>query len=218
MIEIGNRIYFVDMGTQAIEDLRRYGKEVEAVKGIFVTHMHGDHANGILSFVDLCNWFFTGAEPKIFLPTEEGVEAVKGWINALDKHTWRGIDIDVTKEGVFYDDGFLKVTAVRTQHTRMSYCYFIEAEGKKILFTGDLRSPSIDYPKEAFGKRLDMVVCESAHFSPLEYIPVFEKSDIKKVFINHIQPRKLPIAQQLIEELNGRIDASIATDETVVEL
>lgn len=218
MLETRGRIYFVDMGTQAIEDLRRRNIDVEAVKGIFITHMHGDHVNGLLSFVDLCNWYFTSADPHIFLPTEEGAAAVKCWIASLDKRPWRGIDLNVTREGTFYDDGFLKVTAVKTLHTRISYAYIIESEGKTLLFTGDLKGTDIDYPKEVFGNKVDMVVCESAHIDPLSYIPVFEKSDIKRVFINHCQPRKVPNALELAARLSGKTEVRLANDGMEVNL
>lgn len=202
MIETGGRFYFVDMGTQAIEDIRRRDIPPEDVKGIFVTHMHGDHVNGLLSFVDICNWYFTSADPKIFLPTEEGIEALKGWINALEKRPWRGMELNTVHEGVIYDDGFIKITAEQTKHTRASFAYFAEAEGKTVLFTGDLRGVNEDYPKGAFGRTLDCVICESAHIDPRGYAEAFEKSDIKRVFVNHCQPRKMP----LVPELAGLCD------------
>ena len=53
MIEVGENIYFVDMGTPSIDELRKRGKSVDAVKGVFITHMHGDHTDGLIQFVDL---------------------------------------------------------------------------------------------------------------------------------------------------------------------
>ncbi|MBR5747103.1 MAG: ribonuclease Z [Clostridia bacterium] len=217
MIEAGEMIYFIDMGTQAVEDLRRRDIPVESVKGIFVTHMHGDHVNGLLSFVDICNWYFTGADPKIYLPTEEGINAVKTWVNALEKRPWRGIELNLVREGVIYDDGFLKITAQQTRHTRASYAYFAEADGKTALFTGDLRGVDEDYPAGAFGRTLDAVICESAHIDPRGYAQVFAKSDIKRVFINHCQPRKVPLVPELAK-LCDKFPVRLATDGMEVKL
>lgn len=217
MIETGGRIYFVDMGTQAIEDLRRRDIPPEDVKGIFVTHMHGDHVNGLLSFVDICNWYFTSADPKIFLPTEEGIEALKGWINALEKRPWRGIELNTVHEGVIYDDGFIRITAEQTKHTRASFAYFVEAEGKTVLFTGDLRGVNEDYPKGAFGRTLDCVICESAHIDPRGYTEAFEKSEIKRVFVNHCQPRKMPLVPELARSCD-KFPVRFATDGMEVRL
>lgn len=51
--------------------LRTRGIEVEDIKGIFITHMHGDHTNGLISFVDLISWYFKTAGPRN-LPAELG--------------------------------------------------------------------------------------------------------------------------------------------------
>ena len=212
MITVGENVYFVDMGTQAIEDLRRMDIAPERVKGVFITHMHGDHVNGLLSFADLCNWFFTSADPKLYLPTPEGAEAVKSWILALDKREECRMDIRIVNEGVIFDDGALKVTAVRTKHTRISYAYIIETEGKTLLFTSDLKAVDEDYPKCVFGRTLDAVICESAHVHPADYLPVFEKSDIRRVFLTHVQPRKYEEARAFAARYKDIYGVTLAED------
>lgn len=74
LIETNGRYYFIDMGVNAIDALRTRGIDVEDVKGIFITHMHGDHTNGLVSFVDLISWYFKTADPEICLPNLEGFE------------------------------------------------------------------------------------------------------------------------------------------------
>lgn len=66
MVEVSGRYYFVDMGIMAIDELVTRGIPVDAVKGIFITHMHGDHTNGLFSFVDLITWYFKNVDPEIF--------------------------------------------------------------------------------------------------------------------------------------------------------
>ena len=66
MIETGEARYFVDMGTQATEQLMTRGIPMDAVKTIFVSHMHGDHTDGLISFVDLCNGVLSD-KPLFFL-------------------------------------------------------------------------------------------------------------------------------------------------------
>ncbi|MBQ6183615.1 MAG: ribonuclease Z [Clostridia bacterium] len=218
MLTVGENVYFVDMGTQAIEDLRRMDIAPERVKGVFITHMHGDHVNGLLSFVDICNWFFTSADPGIFLPTREGAAAVKNWILALDKRDVCRIEPCVTEEGVIFDDGTLSVTAVRTQHTRRSFAYFIRAEGKTLLFTSDLKGAEVDFPAVPEGTTLDAVICESAHVPPMDYVPVFEKLRIKRAFVTHVQPRKAEQARELMSALEGKIPVFIPRDGDEYEL
>ena len=56
MLEIAGRYYFVDMGTMAMDVLRTKGISPDDVNGVFITHKHGDHTDGLPQFVDLCSW------------------------------------------------------------------------------------------------------------------------------------------------------------------
>ena len=80
MVEVSGRYYFVDMGIMAIDELVTRGIPVDAVKGIFITHMHGDHTNGLFSFVDLITWYFKNVDPEIFLPRIEGAKIIQDWL------------------------------------------------------------------------------------------------------------------------------------------
>ena len=148
LIETNGRYYFIDMGVNAIDALRTRGIEVEDVKGIFITHMHGDHTNGLISFVDLISWYFKTADPEICLPNLEGVEAIRAWLKA-NHCEMRDLRFKKVTDGTIFDDGYLKVTAIPTQHCPDSHAFFVEAEGKAVLFTGDLKHPNVDFPKIA---------------------------------------------------------------------
>ncbi|MBQ6708049.1 MAG: ribonuclease Z [Clostridia bacterium] len=204
MIEVGGNIYFVDMGTHAIEGMRDRNLPIEAVKGIFITHMHGDHSNGLIPFIDICNWFFIDTDPLICIPNIEAVDIIKKWQDITLVSPLREFRFKETKEGVIFDDGVLKVTAVATQHCLNSYSYILEAEGKTVLFTGDLRNPGIDFPAPAMERELDLAICEAAHFSALDYLPVFEKCKIRKVCINHNFDLQLPSVLTLCDTLNQK--------------
>lgn len=188
MIEVSGRYYFIDMGTQAIEDLIHRGISIDAVKAIFITHPHGDHTNGLISFVDLVNWYFKTAEPAVYFPDESLVTGMKAWISG-GKDLREGIHFNVFEEGVICDDGFVKVTAIATQHCPHSFAFLVEAEGKKVLFTGDLKHPTVDFPKVAFEEELDLIIVESAHFSSDATEAVLENAKVKRVLHNHISPR-----------------------------
>lgn len=110
MIEICGRYYFIDMGTPPIDHLITTGIPIDAVKGIFITHMHGDHTDGLISFVDLISWYFKTADPTIFLPNIEAVKVIESWIKVTDSST-RELHYQEIHSGVIFDDGFIKVTA-----------------------------------------------------------------------------------------------------------
>ncbi len=190
MLEVSGRYYFIDMGTQAIEDLHVRGVAVEDVKGIFITHCHGDHTNGLISFVDLINWYYKSADPVILLPEQDAIDAMCAWIRSNGTDI-RPLKLELVKEGLTFDDGFVKLHAIRTQHCRTSYAYLIEVEGKKLLFTGDLHNPKVDFPdvsKICGDEAIDLAVCESAHFPPKDMEQALAKINVKRVLHNHISP------------------------------
>ena len=132
MVEVGQRINFFDMGTSGIEPLVDRGIPVSAVQGIFITHMHGDHTNGLVPFMDLISWYYKDARPEIFLPKVEAATLMESWLlfNATGK--MKDVNFHTVQPGVLFDDGFLKVTAIRTKHCDISYAYLLEAEGKSV--------------------------------------------------------------------------------------
>ncbi len=217
MIRIADRTYFVDMGTQIVPDLVNRGIPVESVKGVFITHMHGDHTNGLISFADLVHWHYKTADPLILMPEQQGVDALENWIKAAQSGFREGVRIRAYEEGVIYDDKVLKVTAIRTKHLAVSYAFLIEAQGKRLLFTGDLNRQMSDFPVSVLEEPLDLLVCESAHFSPLLYKPVLQGKDIRQVIITHYAPRHLTDIRQLIAEMEP-MPVKMANDGLELEI
>lgn len=217
LLEIRGNAYVVDMGMMTIEEIRRRGISVPDVKGVFITHMHGDHVNGLPSFVDLCSWYFTSADPVILLPSDKGCKAVRTWLESLDS-TPRGLRISAYAPGRIFDDGILRVTAFKTNHTETSHAFLCEAEGKRILFTGDLSPEAADFPKELFGTKLDLAVCETAHVHPEAYLPVWANLSVGEVVLQHVQPRKEREAKELAERQRVRPRVSVGFDGMELEL
>lgn len=192
LIEVGDRRYFIDMGTQSIEQLITRDIPIDSVKGIFFTHMHGDHTDGLISFVDLCTWYFKNTDPAIYLPepVDDTVAALKAWLkcNGVEMRPFRFAPVH---EGLLYEDEAIRVTAFRTKHNQMSHAFLIETtcgEEKRVLFTGDLchKGPQEDFPLSVFEKPLDLAICEVAHFSATKYLPLFENQpNLKRVCFNH---------------------------------
>ncbi len=204
MLETGGNVYFIDMGTSAIDALRTRNISVDAVKGVFITHMHGDHTNGLIQFVDLITWYFRTPDPVICLPIPEAGQVIRDWLAVTLNVAKKEIHYRETQPGTVFDDGVLRVTAVATMHCHKSFSYIVEAEGKTVLFTGDLKHPSVDFPAPAMELPLDLIVCEAAHFEATSYLPVFEQCNIRNVCVTHYSDEFLPSVLTLCAELNAR--------------
>jgi ribonuclease BN (tRNA processing enzyme) len=220
MITIGEgndaRRYFIDMGTQAIEDMRTRGIPIESAKAVFLTHPHGDHTHGVISFIDLCCWYFKNANPTVFFPENEEIDALKGWLHVCGTEISDGVELKLCHEGKMYDDGILSVTAYRTKHCGTSYAYLIEAEGKRVLFTGDLsHNPIDDFPYSA-AHDCKLIICECAHFDASVLEGIFMRCEPESVIINHYSHVRMLGLYELEKKLP--MPFALATDNMEVEI
>jgi len=188
LLEVGGSYYIIDMGTQTIEDLRRREIAIENVRLVICTHPHGDHTDGLVSFVDLLNWYFKQAQTKILVPDERLIPLLKAWAQISDngKPVRDDLFLSAYAAGIAYEDEHLRLTAIPTQHCANAYAFLVEAEGKKLLFTGDLCRPDVDFPTVAFETELDLIICELAHFSPDTCVAAFDRTKAKRILHTHI--------------------------------
>ena len=196
MIETSGRYYFVDLGILPFEELVTRNIPVEAIQAVFITHMHGDHDNGLVSFADLLSWHYKTLDPAIFVPDTGCADVIRQWM-AFGGTKMRPLRFEEIRAGEIFDDGFLKVTAIPTKHCVGSHAFLIEAEGKNILFTGDLKHPTVDFPAIAMERPTDLMICEAAHFTATDYAPVLSKCPTKQVCVNHYVVWNIPNVMQL---------------------
>lgn len=216
MLEAGDKKYLIDAGTNPIDALVKRNIAPERINAVFITHTHGDHIDGLIPFVDLCCWKFKNAEPVIYLPEMAAADAIKTFIGCLHVTFRDEIRFEKVTEGAFYDDGTLKVTAFKTGHMEYAYAYLCESEGKKLLFTGDLKHGDgavSDYERFVPGERLDLVVAEGVHFDACLYKEPLLKNPPKLFCFNHYSLGRMEPCLRLKRELNGEVDIVFATDD-----
>ncbi len=201
LLESGGQYYVFDAGTQFVEDLHTRRIPAEAVKLVICSHPHGDHTDGLISFVDLMSWFYRKVPPmKVLVPSGALIEPMSQWIAATGT-TMRGDLVSVYGAGVVFDDGRVKVTAYPTLHCGDSYGFVIEAEGRRILYTGDMSGwPADDMEALDPGPGFDLALCEAAHFSPALLPSIFDGMGVREVYLVHVYPGNYPEAYRLQKE------------------
>ena len=220
LLEIGEKKYFLDMGCNPLEYLADHGMHIRDVTAAFISHTHGDHINGIIPITEVINSAFRDATIAFYVPTLAVVDAINGF-KAMNGAVLRdSVPFHQITEGVFYDDGVLRVTAYRNGHTACSYSFLFEAEGKTAFFTGDLspRGAVEEYP-QTVKRQYDFVACEGAHMWPIEYREAFEAIPQKQIWFYHYIPG--PCQEQILqlrEELKAIVPIHLATDGCVVEI
>lgn len=212
MIEVGERVYLIDAGAPVVECLRAQGllmqREAAArIAAVFTTHAHSDHTVGLLHLLDTCTWFFRDADLDVYLTKTELGEAFVRCIEQMERMNFPHdrLRLNAAHEGVVFDDGVLRATYLPTRHCEPdpSYAILIEAEGKAVLFSGDLsaRLEKQDVPTLLSSRELDLFVCEMAHFTPQQLAPYLDTCRAKDVRINHFcPPEKIEQTRLLAEE------------------
>lgn len=221
LLEVGERKYLIDIGTNPIEKLVTKGIHVNSINAIFITHMHGDHCNGLVPYIDLCSWYYKNAEPHICTPLEpEKLNAgLCGWLGAIGRNV-RQFGMSQITDGFVFDDGTIKLRAIKTKHTQASYAFLVEAEGKRVLFSGDLccDGPEKDFPLWVLDEPLDLAICEAAHFPATRYVPLLEerKENLGAVCITHYVPRHISSALEMAKALDVKF--TLAYDDREIVL
>ena len=123
-------------------------------------------------------------------------------------------------EGIVYEDEFIRITATLNRHIENSYSFLVEADGRRVVFSGDLSQnlKGDDFPKILSESEVDLFICEMAHFGEDEVLPNLKTCKAKRVIFNHYQKVK----EEHIERLSvaGRFPfpVSMAQDMQSIEL
>lgn len=196
LYEIGDRAYLFDAGEPVQALLIRRGFDFSHLKAVFITHMHADHVNGLVTLIKhIIKYPSKDQLVHVYFPDPKAKDAFLAWYeltNAryveLDSH----IVFHTSQEGEIYDDGTLCVKALPTEHIAYdggkprSYSYILQGEGKRILHTGDLSGDFHDFPTVSYSEAFDVCVCEATHYSQENAYSKFEKSHFDRLLFIHI--------------------------------
>lgn len=238
LISIGEKNYLIDAGAPIMKLLQVYGVKFNTLSDIFITHSHGDHYLGLVEFVNQMESFkqFEDVHVTIHGPALFPYEAMRTFLfgdGNLHSHKLGGnrhesnnsesrISFERYSEGEIFNDGTLKVTAYKTRHFEDSHSLLIEAEGKRVLFTGDLRHDILDFPYTALDTAADLIVMEGAHahLGEDKTINLFRPLNTKRMIINHIYEGFNPpeAISLLCSRLSDRYPVTASYDGYSVEI
>ena len=224
-VEINGKYYLIDAGAPICTLLLSRGISYRDIGGIFITHNHDDHFFGLIEFTRVVNKSggFEHLRTPVFVPTRRIFTPVVAFPYRMSLlHTPDRTVYKKYRKGAIFDNGDLIVTAIPVKHMPHSYAFLLEAEGKRILFSGDLKKDMPDYPQILYSEHTDLLVLEAAHtfINTDNMIEKINRSKTDRLIINHINPfRNTPEElNSAFSKINENISCSAAFDGMEIEL
>ncbi len=201
LVSTGGKHYLVDAGAPVLTLLKNHDIPLTDVAGVFITHSHHDHFMGLCTLTQQINEFpqFAGVRFPVYVPDEEDYHRMFAFIfgdpafhgrlaytvygGMTDPHGDRARRVSA----VIFDDGNLKVTAIPVDHYQNAHAFLLEAEGRRVVFTGDLLTDMPDYPAVITETDVDLVVTEGAHtrLNKPEVMELLKSSRTGTLVISH---------------------------------
>jgi len=150
----GGRLFIFDMGEGSGETLSLMGMPLDKVEGVWLTHLHSDHFEGLGPFT-LQRWAGTSAQKPLPVYGPAGVAEITDGLNAAYRidSTYRiahhgeavvppsgfGMVGTAIAPGLVYDAHGVKITAFSVDHDPITpaFGYRISFAGKSVTISGD---------------------------------------------------------------------------------
>lgn len=203
------RRFLIDCGATSLIALKRAAVDLDALDGVVLSHLHGDHFGG-LPLLLLDAQLMSKRRRPIFIWGPEGLEAR---LAALREALFPGsstaalkfaIETATHRAGVRHANHGIAVTPYPAVHSAGSPCFAlrVECDGKTVAYSGD--TAWTDALIEA-GRGADLFVCECSsferdlpgHLSWRTLAAKLPSIGAKRVVLTHMNPDMLARAETL---------------------
>jgi ribonuclease Z len=149
-----SKLFVFDMGEGSGETLSLMGLPLDRIRGVWLTHLHSDHFEGLGPFT-LQRWAGTSAKTPLMVFGPKGVNEITDGLNAVYRidSTYRvahhgevvvppsgfGMSGAAIKPGIVYNQGGVKITAFAVDHKPISpaFGYRVDWQGLSVTISGD---------------------------------------------------------------------------------
>jgi len=200
-LETDDRSYLFDAGENCAYTACMMGLDPLKIHGIFISHPHMDHVGGLPHFL----WTIRKLTLMRNRPLEAGVlpvhtpdlsqfEAILRMLGSTEGH-FGGVEVQScpVRDGEIFQDGTIRVEAIHNLHLGVpedgcwkSYSFRITCGGKKIVYSGDIKSLSDISGWLAEG--CSLLMTETGHHHPWEVAAELRQRNFRPerlVFVHH---------------------------------
>lgn len=191
LIETEQGDYLFDAGAPVMDVFADEGYDAARLKAVFISHCHPEHFFGLTHMIDMAYWCYGKMRYSVYMPEQRGIDGLRDFCGAFHPLTDR-VTYAQIREGLFFDDGNIKVTAVHSDHmiasTNICFGFLIEGDGKRVYITGDLHPSLEDFPVKLLADSVDVLVTECAHFTAEALMEKLQQVRAKENMVVHVHP------------------------------
>ena len=220
VLEADGVLYWFDAGEGCSYTAHNLGIDLLKVKKVMISHPHIDHTGGLANLiwnirkVHYVRQSNADVSVDLYLPDLRIRDGMLTMLRCSDgeRFSWESrLHFHPVRDGLLFDDGTVRVSALHNLHIPTpveqwrSFSFLIESQGKKIVYSGDVRSY---YELDGLiGDGCDCLILETGHFGIDDAFAYAKDRNIGKIFFTHNGREILnhpEASRQKIESLFGQ--------------
>ena len=183
--------------------LIRHGTDLNEIDGMVITHLHSDHAGALPQLIQTMQISRRDKVFQVLMPSE-GTHLYKDFLNMLylfDSVLPFHLKIEGIQCGAEQEIGVFSIESISNAHLKrlselaaeegllnqgQSYSIAIHCEGKRIVYSGDIKS--VMELRPLLREETDLLILEMAHFMPDDFLRLLEDVCPRMTVFTHFHP------------------------------
>ena len=233
-VKVNDNLYVFDAGEGCGREAFLMGADLMRMKALFISHDHIDHVAGMAHLLWVPYKMTTVTDKKhlgeidLFIPNVQVYEGVRLTMQGDNDYNYWEKEYKIIPHreqlGTIYENEDIKVTTFPSLHVPYNpdglpgaFTYLIETQGKRIVFSGDVRT--VWDTEEAIGEGVDLFLMETGHHQIPDICDFVNKHNIKQLVLTHHGRKIINDRPGAYKQLKScKVPAEIAVDRMTIKL